>query len=93
MPEITKTKRVKTGDWRTLEWGWNASFDVRFLAPHGAIVKVRYGVGWLGWDSQKSTLNGQTPVMLRVRKASVARARVQMRVHTDADVTYTYIAV
>jgi hypothetical protein len=56
MASVTKTKTVQPGDWRTLESGWNVHFFVQFLLPRGAQVKVRYGLGWLGWDSQKQTL-------------------------------------
>lgn len=91
MAEVQKTKRVKANGWRTIEWGWNATFDVRFFLPRGASVKVRNGVGWFGWDSQKKTLNGETAVILHA--GSFLDARVQIYVHTDADVTYTYIAV
>lgn len=92
MAEVTRTKYVTKGGWKTLEWSWNASFKVRFLLPKGATVKVRYGVGFLGWDSQKTTLNGETPVLLSVGGASVTRARVQISVQQDTDVRYVYIA-
>jgi hypothetical protein len=93
MAEVTKTKIVKAGDWRTLESGWNANFHIRFFEPRSAQVKVRYGVGWFGWDSQKQTLNGQTAVQLQVTSgASKAYARVQIKVSANISVTYTYIA-
>ncbi len=90
MAEVVKTKRVKANGWRTLEWGVNASFHIRFFLPRGATVKVRKGLGWFGWDSQKTTLNGQNPVILHV--SGIVPSRVQIYVRTDADVTYTYIA-
>lgn len=93
MPEVTKSKVVKPGDWRTLESGWNATFSCRFKAPAGAQIKIRYGSGWwFGWDSQKQTLDGTTFKILNVTKASVAYARVQIKVQHDFEVTYTYIA-
>lgn len=92
MAEVVKTKTVRSGAWRTLEWGWNARFSVRFVLPAGAQVKVRYGLGWFGWDSQKRTLSGNSPVLLRVGGGSIAYARVQMKVQATTDVTYTYIA-
>jgi hypothetical protein len=93
MPEVTKTKTVQAGDWRTLESGWNAHFFIRFLQPRGAQVKVRYGLGWLGWDSQKKTLTGQTAIQLEVTSgASKTYARVQIKVSASTAVTYTYIA-
>jgi hypothetical protein len=90
MNEVTITKRVKANDWRTLEYGWNASFYIRFFLPRGASVKVRKGVGWFGWDSQKKTLDGQNPVTLHA--SGLILSRVQIYVHADVDVTYTYIA-
>ena len=95
MAEVTKTKTVQPGDWRTLESGWNVHFVVRFFLPRGAQVKVRYGGGWpFGWDSQNKTLNGQTPVQLEVTGgSSKVYARVQIKVQQATAVTYTYIAV
>lgn len=91
MAEVLRTKLVRAGDWRTLEYGWNATFACRFQLPVGAQVKVRYGGGWyFGWDSQRQTLDGTTRT-LYVTRASVAYARVQMRVQADAQVNYVYI--
>jgi hemolysin activation/secretion protein len=93
MASVTKTKTVKSGDWRTLESGWNVHFFMHFIQPLGAQVKVRYGIGWFGWDSQKQTLNGQTTVKLEVTEgSSKAYARVQIKVRQTSEVTYTYIA-
>jgi hypothetical protein len=92
MAEVERTKLVKSGGWKTLESGWNASFSCRFRHPAGARVKVRYGNGrWLGRDSQKQTLDG-TARLLKVGRGSLAYARVQMKVQRDTQVTYTYIA-
>ncbi len=52
MAEVVRTKFVRPSNWRTLEFGWNATFTCRFREPIGAQVKVRYGFGWFGWDSQ-----------------------------------------
>jgi hemolysin activation/secretion protein len=93
MASVTKTKTVKPGDWRTLESGWNVHFFAQFLLARGAQVKVRYGLGWLGWDSQKQTLNGNTTVQLEVTSgSSKTYARVQVKVKDTSDVTYTYVA-
>jgi hypothetical protein len=92
MAEVLRTKFVKAGAWRTLESGWNVSFACRFVMPAGAQVKIRYGTGWLGWDSQKTTLDGVSPKLLKVSKGSSKfYARVQMKVSLDANVTYAYI--
>lgn len=93
MAEIVRSKFVKAGSWRTLESGWNAVFSCIFRDPAGAQVKVRYGDGWrLGWDSQKKTLDG-TDKTLNVTRASVAYARVQIKVASDTEVRYTYVTV
>jgi len=93
MTEILRTKSVKAGAWRTLEYGWNATFACVFQLPVGAQVKIRYGDGrYLGWDSQRQTLDG-TVRLLNVTTASLAYARVQISVQNDTTVTYTYIPV
>jgi hypothetical protein len=93
MAEVQRTKRVKAGDWRTLESGWNANFTCLFVGPNGAEIKIRYGAGWIfGKDSQHQTLDGIHTKSLNVGKGSLAYARVQMKVRSDADVTYTYVA-
>jgi hypothetical protein len=91
MAEELHDKFVKAGDWRTLESGWNAQFGCRFVEPNGARVKIRYGVGWLGWDSQKRTLDGVSPMTIQVTQTGVFYARIQMKVSHDANVSYTYI--
>lgn len=68
-------------------------FTCLFVAPNGAEIKIRYGAGWIfGRDSQQQTLDGIHTKPLNVGKGSLAYARVQMKVRSDADVTYTYIA-
>ncbi len=84
-----KTKFVKAGKWRTLEWGWNVSFQCRFTYPVGAQIRVNYGPGF---TSQKQTLNGN-PKIIRVTGASIAFARVQMKVSKNATVDYEYLAI
>ena len=93
MPEVQRTKFVKAGGWRTLEYGWNARFSCRFFNPAGAQVKIRYGGGWpFGWDSQNRTLDGVNAKLVSVGGGSLVYARVQMKVQRDIEVTYTYIA-
>jgi hypothetical protein len=91
MSGITRTKRVKAGDWRTLESGWNASFSCQFFLPAGAKVKLRKGVGWLGWNSQEKTLDGVTPKVINV--GGVVYSRVQIKVKQDIDVSYLYVPI
>ena len=85
---MIRTKRVTSGDWRTVEWFWNASGTAFFQAPAGAQIKVRYGVGWFGVDRQKQTLDGTRFKKLTVGMASITRARMQVRVAQTADVSY-----
>lgn len=93
MAEIIRNKTVRAGDWRTLESGWNAKFVCAFELPIGAQVKVRYGAGWwFGKDRQRQTLDGVRKTV-EVGRAGVFFARVQMKVNSDANVTYAYIPV
>lgn len=84
----TRTKFVTSGDWRTLEWFWNSTGNAAFIGPKGAVIKVRYGVGFLGWDSQKQTLDGVSTKRLSVGRTSVAYARMQIKVLSSTNVTY-----
>lgn len=89
MAGVLRTKIVRAGAWRTLESGWNATFSCLFQAPAGAKVKLRKGVGWLGWNSQEKTLDGHTPKSINV--SGPVYSRVQMKVSSDAEVSYQYI--
>ena len=55
---MLRTKRIEAGDWRTVESFWNAEGTAFFKLPAGASIKVRYGVGFLGINRQRQTLNG-----------------------------------
>jgi hypothetical protein len=85
---VDRIRYVRAGDWRTLETFWNVSATGYFRLPAGAQIKVRYGVGWLGYDSQKKTLDG-TLKTLRVGSASLLLARMQMKFSRSAYVYYT----
>lgn len=86
---MRKVKHVTSGDWRTLEWFFNATGTGFFQAPRGAQIKVRYGIGWLGKDSQKQTLDGNSLKRLIVgRGGSLTRARMQIKVQQTTDVAY-----
>jgi len=92
MAVVTNTVFVTSGDWRTLETFFNSSGIGVFEDPAGAQIKVRYGVGWFGFDRQKQTLNGETEKRLDVGKGgSFARARMQIKVNQSTEVTYTLI--
>jgi hypothetical protein len=83
-------KHVKKGGRRTLESFWNAKADIVFVRPAGATVKIRYGSTkkYLGKDRQKQRLQGNQAVVLKVGSYSAVRARVQIYVERDTDVTY-----
>ena len=86
---VARSKFVRAGDWRTLETFWNTTTTAFFRAPAGAEIKVRYGDGsFLGRDSQKQRLDGQSIKRLGVSGASVVVARIQMRTNADVQVTY-----
>jgi hypothetical protein len=89
---VERTKFVQSGSWRTLETLWNVAAQGHFRQPAGAQIKVRRGVGWFGWDTQKQTLNGETIKILSVGK-SVIPSRMQMKVSQSTNVTYTYCPV
>jgi hypothetical protein len=79
---------VKEGKWRTLDSCWNCSEIVAFfVAPEGALIKVRKGVGWLGWNSQRQTLDGVTAKSLTMK--GIIYQRMQIKVPDSTYVTYT----
>ncbi len=85
---MIRTKRIVSGGWRTVESFWNARGTAFFRLPAGGQIKVRYGVGWFGFDRQKQTLNGSDFKRLGVGLGSVGRARMQVRISQTTDVTY-----
>jgi hypothetical protein len=87
----SKTKVVSPGKWRTLESFWNASATATFFGPADVQIKVRYGVGWFGKDSQKQTLDGVSPKTLTVGGASLLRARMQAKATSTTELTYDLI--
>ena len=86
---VDRIRYVQAGDWRTLETFWNTSATGYFYFPAGAQIKVRYGIGWFGYDSDKQTLDGLSTKVLRVGGASVVRARMQMKFGRSLYVNYT----
>lgn len=83
-----RTKTVKPGSWRTLEWFWNVKTTAFFRMPAGAQIKIRYSGWWFGVDRQKQTLNGDSLKRLIVSRWSLFTARIQMRVSETSTVTY-----
>ena len=89
---VERNKYVQSGSWRTLETLWNAEAGALFRLPAGAQIKVRRGVGWFGWDTQKQTLDGINTKNLSVGKSYIP-SRMQMKVSQSTYVTYTYCPV
>lgn len=85
---ISRQKRVKAGDWRTLESYWNATGHGYFREPAGAEIKVLYGASWLSKDRQKQRLDGINIKKLEIGAWSVSYARIQIKVPQDTDVNY-----
>ena len=85
---MVKTRAVISGGWRTLEWFWNQKATAFFRSPAGAQVKVRYGYGRLGWDSQKQTLDDSAIKRLTIGLAAIAYATTQINVQADTNVAY-----
>ena len=52
---------------------------------------MRYGVGWFGKDRQKQKLDGTTYKRLSVGKWSITRARMQIKVSQDTELTYDVV--
>lgn len=87
---IIRTVRVRAGRWVTLERFWNAQATIWITGPAGADVKIRHGVGRLGWNRQRQRLDGYNQKTLSVSQGSSRfGARVQIRVPADTDVTYS----
>ena len=85
---MVQTKRIKKSKWRTVASFWNAKGTAFFRAPAYTKIKVRYGVGWFGFDRQKKTLNGTDYKKLSVGIGTVSRARMQVKVAESVDITY-----
>ena len=86
---VMKTKVVKAGDWRTLEWFWNAKGTAFFKSPAGAKIRVIKGFWIFSSTSQKQTLDGVSYKKLTVAGfGTLATARMQIRVEADTNVTY-----
>lgn len=72
---------LQPGSWRTLETfvGQVGKTIAIFRIPGGVKLKVRYGVGWFGWNRQSTTTDGLNEKRLTV-EGWVGRARMQARV-------------
>ncbi len=80
---------LAAGTWKTLEtfWGSVGGTTAFFLLPTGVRIKVRYGLGWFGWDRQTQTLDGVNEKRLSV-SGFVGRARMQARSATSTTLSY-----
>lgn len=85
---MLRMKRIVSGAWRTVEFFWNAQGAAFFRLPAGAQIKVRYGLGWFGFDRQKQTLIGTDYRKLSVGLGSLGYARMQVWVSQTTDVLY-----
>jgi hypothetical protein len=90
MATTTHEALLKPGKWQTLETvsGSVPSITHVFVRPGGVRLKVRYGVGWFGFDRQKQTTDGVSDKLLRV-SGFVGRARFQARVDAETHVIWT----
>ncbi|HAA27448.1 MAG TPA: hypothetical protein DCE56_06875 [Cyanobacteria bacterium UBA8553] len=84
---ILRQKSVSPGDWRTLESFWNAKATAFFREPTGAQIKVRYAT-FIGYDSQKQTLDGYNYKKLSVSSGSLVYARMQIKVSSNTNLVY-----
>ncbi len=80
------------GQWWTLEsfTGKAPSTKAFFRLPGGVQLKVRYGVGFFGYDSQETTTDGINEKVLSV-SGWVGRARMQARVNRTAALEWRLI--
>lgn len=85
---MLKTRHIEKGDWRTLEWFWNANGTAFFRQPADARIKVRYGFGFFGTNGQEQMLDGSNYKKLVVGGASITRARMQIKVPRSTDIRY-----
>ena len=88
---MIRTKSIKKGKWRTLESFLGGRSTAFFRNPAGATIRIRYGIGWLGKDSQKQVLDGNIHKALSVGKWSFIRARMQIKVKNDTELTYEMV--
>lgn len=77
------------GPWWTLEtfMGKAARTAFVFRRPPGVHVKIRYGIGWFGYDSQRQLTDGVSDRRLTV-SGWVIRARVQAGVKQTTTVEW-----
>ncbi len=94
MSRVTRDRFVKKGKWRTLETHWSrAKIKFFFRGPRGAKIRVKYGVGWFSKTRQKQTLDGNNVKTISIGTWGLTRAKIQMKVSVDSNVTYDIQAI
>jgi len=94
MSRITKVAFLKASKWRTLETHWSsAKVRFYFVVPRGASIRVRYGYGWFSKNRQKQKLDGNGVKILNIGTWGLTRAKIQMAVPVDSNVTYDVEAI
>lgn len=85
---------IKAGKWRTLETHWSSTkVQFHFQRPARAKIRVRYGVGWFSKNLQKKTLDGNNVKSISIGGWGVTRAKIQIKVLNDDNVSYTVIPI
>ena len=89
MARVTRGVFVKSGKWRTLATHWStAKVRFYFQKPGGAKIRVRYGYGWFSRNRQKQTLDGSVVKIISIGSWGLTRAKIQMKVSADSNVSY-----
>jgi hypothetical protein len=94
MARTTREVFLKASKWRTLETHWSTT-KVRFYfrGPRGASIRVGYGFGWFSKNRQKQKLDGNGVKTLSIGAWGATRAKIQMAVPVDNNVTYDIEAI
>jgi hypothetical protein len=89
---VQRENFVSKGEFRTLATLWNTTASAQFRCPHGAQIRVRYGIGWFSKNRQQQTLDCNSDKRLSVGSTwSKFGARMQIKVPTSGPVTWWYI--
>jgi hypothetical protein len=81
-------KQVRRDEWTTLEWFLGTSAEVVFKEPAGAMIRIRYGIGWFSYTKQHQTFDGVRHRRLIVSGLSLFLARVQVYSPVDTGIVY-----
>jgi hypothetical protein len=83
-----KKKWVPGGDWETLDGGWNFKGFAAFQHPVGAQVRLIYGPLFIHVTAKEFTLDGNVHQVNAGGFASLAGARIQIKVPYSQYVYY-----